>query len=729
MSRSHESLGWVREEQRTADRQQRLAAHIGAASVLGVVFLGVPVTGQAEVPSVVAVEEVVVTARKREESLRDVPVAATAFTAEKLEQSNVRSVADIASMTPGLQINVDSPTRAFIAIRGVGATFLPTVQPGVGLFIDGIYQPNTSYLNNPALDIERIEVLRGPQGTLYGKNTLGGAINVISRQPTDELQGMASAGYSWGDDSRQAAVSISGPLVRERVHARIAASTERANGFFKNKLVGGDAFPTEYDSVNGSLRWQLAEPATLVVSGYYLDLLGGHVSYGDVPGPRDYVDNIQMSVLNRVDMRYYGINAKLTLDVPQLDSQISAIVAYDARDSDALEDGDFTFLDLLSRTNVRDLRTRSAELRMDTRLSDSLSLLVGAFASRRTNYDLTTTTLIPLSFDQTSTARGTEDSTALFTTLFWNLSDELELTAGLRYDREDLKHSSGAFAPTGELLADPDAGTRSNELEPRVTLTKRWPDNRMVYASIARGYRGGGINSSEAPQDLQFYEGDSVWTYEVGSKLEFLERRLYLATAFFYNDYENYIGVNGVTQGRSGGLVGVNFNTGDVESYGLEVELSSRITPAWALNASATLMKARVTDQSGYLRVMGEPLGSDRLLFQPDWSFNLETTYDLDLRVGKLVIRAALTGKGDRDAGAPFDVPPALLEKYFLTDASITFERDALQLSLYGSNLLDEKYFEAYIDGSALSDVGLPHSNLAMLGDGRRVGLRAKVRF
>lgn len=729
MSRFHERREHSERARCSSDRRQRSAMRLVVATALGSACLSTPVTGWTDAATVAAVEEIVVTARKREEALRDVPVAATAFSAEKLEQSNVRSVADIAAMTPGLQINVDSPTRAFIAIRGIGATFLPTVQPGVGLFIDGIYQPNTSYLNNPTLDIERIEVLRGPQGTLYGKNTLGGAINVISRQPTDELRGMISAGYSWGDDAHQAAASISGPLVRERVHARIAVSTERGDGFFKNRLVGGDAFPIDYDSVNGSLSWQLAEPAKLVVSGYYLDLLGGHVSYSDVQGPRDYRDNIQMSVLNRVDMRYQGINAKLTLDVPGIDSQISAIVAYDSRDSDALEDGDFTFLDLLSRTAVRDLRTRSAELRMDTRLSDSVSLLVGAFASRRTSYDLTTTTVLPLSFDQTSTARDTEDSKALFTTLFWNLSDDLELTAGLRYDREELKHSSGTFAPNGELLRDPDAKMTSDELEPRLTLTRRWPGNRMVYASIARGYRGGGINSSEAPLELQFYEGDSVWTYEVGSKLEFLDRRLYLATAIFYNDYENYIGVNGVTQGRSGGLVGVNFNTGDVESYGLEVELSSRITPAWALNASATFMNARITDQSGYVRVMGEPLGSDRLLYQPDWSFNVETTYDLNLRVGKLVLRAALTGKGDRDAGAPFDVPPALLEKYFLTDASITYERDALQLSLYGSNLFDEKYFDAYIDGSALSDVGLPHSNLAMLGDGRRVGVRAKVRF
>jgi iron complex outermembrane receptor protein len=150
---------------------------------------------------------IVVTARKREESLADVPVAATAISGDTLAARGINSVREAASLAPGLSINSDGAGRAFIAIRGVGVTLVSTVQPGVGLFIDGIYQPNTSYLNNPLLDVSRIEVLRGPQGTLYGKNTLGGAINVITREPTNSFSGRASASYAGPDDQWQVAGS------------------------------------------------------------------------------------------------------------------------------------------------------------------------------------------------------------------------------------------------------------------------------------------------------------------------------------------------------------------------------------------------------------------------------------------------------------------------------------------------------------------------------------------
>src|ERR1700760_2169081 len=169
-----------------------------------------------------AIGEIIVTARRREESLQDVPIAVTALGGEQLNQLQVYSVKDIAAYAPGLNINSDSAGRSFVSIRGIGTTLINTVQPGVGIFLDGIYQPDTSYLNSPIVDVERIEVLRGPQGTLFGNNTLGGAINVVTRQPSDTFEGFASGTYAGPDNYYTGALSLSGPIIPGMLQGRIA---------------------------------------------------------------------------------------------------------------------------------------------------------------------------------------------------------------------------------------------------------------------------------------------------------------------------------------------------------------------------------------------------------------------------------------------------------------------------------------------------------------------------
>src|SRR6185436_19486885 len=158
------------------------------------------------------IEQVTVTARKRDESLLDVPISITAVTESAMDRNGLRSVADIAPYVPGLNINSDSIGRAFVSIRGIGTALQAGVQPGVGVFQDGIYVRETSYILNPLLDIDHIEVLRGPQGTLYGKNTLGGAINIITRQPSDEFGGRVYGTYSEGDDNAELGGSVGGGI-------------------------------------------------------------------------------------------------------------------------------------------------------------------------------------------------------------------------------------------------------------------------------------------------------------------------------------------------------------------------------------------------------------------------------------------------------------------------------------------------------------------------------------
>ncbi|HUD91873.1 TonB-dependent receptor, partial [Sphingobium sp.] len=270
---------------------------------------------QAPAASAVNDSEIVVTARKREETLLNVPVAVTAVSGDTLARRNINSVREAAVLTPGLNISSDGAGRAFVSIRGVGVTLVQTVQPGVGLFIDGIYRPNTAYLNNPLLDVERIEVLRGPQGTLYGKNTLGGAINVITRQPGNDFEARGQASYAGPDDSWLVSGSVSAPIVQDKLAIRIGASHRQQDGFIKNVVVGGNSNSFNTDSVSGTLRFTPGNDVVVAVNGYYDWVKGHNTPYARVTGPTDYQRTNQFNTTGTTFYKYKGVNGRIELPV------------------------------------------------------------------------------------------------------------------------------------------------------------------------------------------------------------------------------------------------------------------------------------------------------------------------------------------------------------------------------------------------------------------------------
>ena len=247
----------------------------------------------------------------------------------------------------------------------------------------------------------------------------------------------------------------------------------------------------------------------------------------------------------------------------------------------------------------------------------------------------------------------------------------------------------------------------------------------MTYGSIARGYRGGGFNAPSAP--LRTYQGDSAWTYEVGAKLA--SARVNLAAAVFYNDYKDYIGLNSIAPAAGGGVVTVDLNTGDVESYGVEFEGALRPVPAWTLRGALTLMHGRITDDSSYRRLTGRVLASDRLTFQPDWTATLGTDYTLDVGRSQLVLAADAVGKGKRLAATLSQTATTFLDGYWLVGGSITWRTGPFEISGFVRNLFDKDYFESYIEKTTLQLAGLPASDLGLAGDRRRYGLRLGVRY
>ena len=673
------------------------------------------------------VDDVVVTARKREERLQDVPIAVTATSGETLEREQINLVKDVAALTPGLNISSDAVGRAFLAIRGVGNTLIDSVQPGVGIFIDGIYQPNTSYLNSPVVDVERIEVLRGPQGTLFGNNTLGGAINVITRAPTDHFEGRATVSYAGPDNYQTVGASISGPLIKGALRGRLAANYHSQDGFSTNLLAGGDARPLETQAVNGTLVWDIpqAQRTELSLNAYWNRVTGSQTAYNTVNSPTNYVDDVLLNKNSIAEYTYSGINAKLVVDLTP-NTTMTTILAYDDKDGRASGDGDFGAVPAIFVLDGRnDRQTYTGEARFDTNWSDRFSTLIGVFAQKSDNTDDISQTIdagylilgLPLGalVLPQHTIRDSElQSQAIYANGFYNLGDDWELSAGIRFDHQEVSIDG----TVGQYTAD--------EWEPRVTLRRTWNPQHSSYASISRGFRGGGANPAGAPNP--FYQGDSVWTYEIGDKFTNESRTLTVNSAIYFNDYSHYIGQNSLTPG----LIAVNLNTGSVESYGVELEGVWTPNSMFQLKAGGTYNHARITDDSEYAAIIGHGLPSDRILFQPDVNGFVTGSFTYPLGSGELRTDLTASYKGERVGSTLSPTVFPTLEAYTIVNANVAYQWGNYTASVFATNLFDADYYDSYLDKSLLAAFGFPAAlvhDLGITGDGRRVGVRLSAKF
>lgn len=673
--------------------------------------------------AVATMQTVTVTARQREESLKDVPISVTALSGEQLKDQQVVQVKDIAAYTPGLNINSDSAGRALVSMRGIGTTLIDTVQPGVGIFIDGIYQPNTTYLNTPLVDVERVEVLRGPQGTLFGNNTLGGAINVISKQPTNEFEGRIDGSYAGPDDFQSVSGRVSGPIIEDVLQFRLGGAYQSQNGFQKNSLIGGYRNPLEQKSVTGGLRFLPAPWAAFTLNANHDKVSGGNTPYAWVSGTNDFTLDAPTNLPSYVDIEYTGVSLKSDFDADNIGTKITLITAYNSAESNTPpNDGDYGPVDFLRSQGTRDIKTYTGELRFDTQWTDNISTLIGVFANSSKTDATSLTTIVPLGVSAPAAVSTETQSQAVFGTLFWQINPTLDLAVGLRYDQQELDVSTAITAET----------YKAQEVQPRVTLSKRWSEAMMTYGSVARGFRGGGQNGPGAPNLI--YKGDSVWTYELGTKLFAFGNKLSLDAAVFYNDYKDFIGPNALAPSTSGvGFVAINLNAGKVKTYGFEAEALYRITDNWNVRGNLTLLNARVTDSTQFEDTTGFPYPGDRILLVPDWNFNIGTNYTWDIGVSDaLVFDAAVIGKGNR-TGATFDATDvAVMPEYYLVNTSLTWKHDNIAIALFATNLLNEKYQEVFIDSSVLSRAGFPPglaSDVAIQGSRQRIGIRASLEF
>tara|TARA_B110000503_G_scaffold36706_1_gene60019 strand:+ start:6956 stop:9181 length:2226 start_codon:yes stop_codon:yes gene_type:complete len=684
-----------------------------------------------------ALEEVIVTATKKAESLQDIPVTVTTFNAQTIQEAGIHNANDLAILTPSLNINSNiSPFNARMTIRGIGtAQTDPALEPSVGMFVDGVFLGRSGLGMSDLTDIERIEVLQGPQGTLYGKNTNAGAISVITKQPNlEEFEGYieSSVGnYSMGEVTAAA----SGPLT-DTFGYRLSGNIHQRDGYYDNG--GGDDLNDADDwNVMGKLLWEPTDDLSLLLNGMHVDRdttccgadstqsasvnaeLAAQGLAQDKSDPYDYdtAVNVDSKFKLQSDL------VSLVVDYDQDWGNITSITAWNNYDYQSSTDADRSQLDILSIVDDKySGDSLSQELRFAASAGELMDYQVGLFY-----YDQTTKrgdgspfvilgedfiTIAsqqdlplpaPVSFLAapgdflTGKAKLETETFAIFSQATWHINERWHVRAGLRWSDEekkaDLLSVTHSTAPSqtalGRSLLDSiatpidDSFQRSTDnvdwlLSPSVDIG----EETMMFATAATGTKSGGFNSvSGAPEDRAFEDEDTM-SYELGIKSTMLDARLRINATAFYATIDDYQSQQQLPSGAGTFVT----NLGKVQTSGLDFSLEAVPLPNLTVTAGLLYMHDyEVTDG---------PDDGLELPFTAKYSSNLAATMVFPLADGGVYVRADYSYMDDHSTNVASE--RNLTSKDFddrnLVNLKVGWRNDNWNVSVWGKNVTDDNY-------------------------------------
>jgi iron complex outermembrane recepter protein len=700
-------------------------------------------------------DEIIVTAQKRAQSLQDVPIAITAFDSAALETSGIASVDDIAQRAPGLTIGRFNAVQPQIYIRGIGSTDQSASgDQSVGVFLDGVFLGRVGTSDLDFFDLERVEVLRGPQGTLYGKNVVGGAINIITQRPSDEFDARFELGA--GNYSRRSVRGLVTGPINDEVSGKLSVSSVDRDGYSTSATTGEDLSDEKNNTVRGQLLvspWESTELLLTIdwaedrLAGNNRECLGeqfvffpwfapGSPFAGSPCSPDPYLN--EKTVDGYQDREIFGLSAQLTQDTRF--GELNSITAYRSGEYDILEDFDGSDTNLVIRHATDEIEQWSQELRLsDVAMGGRLNWLVGAYGywaeiDRLENNDFSGNDVplgLPafgLSFNTFYYQRNRTTSYALFSDLSFGLSDTVNLSVGGRYTHEEklAEIRTEGFDPTGSFLAAPyDVRTREswNSFTPKVTLDWQASDEMMLYASVADGHKSGGFNGT-APDAVSAqtpFDEEKARQYEVGLKSEWFDRRLRSNLTAFYIDYEDLQ----VFQLVDGARLIVD-NAADATSKGFEVELLARLTDGLTATASYAYLDATYKD---FINEAGEDYSGNRLTRSPKNSYNVALTNRANLGANLGLILHGEYSYRSRVYYNPDNWPLTGDDSLGLLDARATLEflSHNVDLSVWGRNLTDEVYVTQAIDGRG--PFNLTQNAAGVIGAPRMYGVTVNWRF
>lgn len=652
-------------------------------------------------------DDIEIKSPKYNRNVFEIPAAASLVPERLIETNRVVNLTDISSVIPNFFMpDYGSKLTSPVYIRGVGNRINT---PSVGLYVDGIPYFEKAAFNFDFYDIERIEVLRGPQGTLYGRNAMGGLINVISNKPGDTRESFAAVDY--GNFSQfNAQVSHNQPISKS-VSARADINVRNNDGFYTNEFNGEGVDAIESYSGRLKLAFQPSDKFSATGNIQYEDSKQVGYPYALFDDDENEAGDINYNRESIYDRKMLSTGLNLQYNAENF--IIRAVSSFQSLNDDQEVDQDFTPADLYFVTQDQKMKMMAQEINIESNVNETYDWLFGAFAFKQlldktVYFEMGEDQLANLPFTEywyTKNYDNTNSGIAFFhqsTLKFGGLSvsagiraDYEKATLGYVYDRS----INGNLGNVEEFDSEMDFF----EILPKIAVKYSISEYFVPYATIAKGYNSGGFNSTFEREEDRSFEPERSWNYEAGIKAKWLQQRIYANLAFFYIDWTNQQVYQTVPSGTGSMLT----NAGKSESKGMEFEMKA--LPAKNLETWVAFgyNEAKFIE---YVKNENEDYSGNYLPYVPRFSFNVGGNYSVDVQKNWLdKIRLNLTYNG---FGKHFwkETNEAYQDYYGLLSSRISFERKHVTLAFWGKNLLNTEYNSFYFQalGNSYAQIGKP---------------------
>jgi len=684
-----------------------------------------------------ALEEVTVTARKRTESLQDVPVSVTAITTQ-LQNSAVRNLKDLQNYVPNVSIDTTpASSAASISIRGISFQEPDkSLDPPVGVILDGVYIGTAAGQILDNFDLERIEVLRGPQGTLFGKNTIAGAINVVRTAPTKELG--AKAKFGVGDFGQKEFKAVVNTPLTDRGGLKFYLNKSESDGFINNSNAGGDIGGTDFEQIGVTAAFDVTDnfDISLTVEHIKDDTeMGAWANFNDfttlpclisvsalgpyagVPGEgcmdldaNSDENNSSMNTPNvaSVTNDFIGLTMNWTVG----DWQLTSITGHVEREESFDLEYDASNVEFLNITGSSDYEQLSQEFRINGNLTEAITLTAGVyywdseFRQDQTSHDMWGFLGFPADTHQSLDNTGSNTATSLFASADIQLSDALVLNLGGRYTEEEktfraanvgfYSDSIGVLVPDGPMQ---DFSQKWSEFSPRAALQYTVNDDIMVFTSFAKGFKSGGYFARSTVVDGDGYDPETVETFELGMKSEWMGNRVRMNVTAFMSDYNNKQEEIIIFAGDPPSANTVVRNASAVEMKGLELELTAVVSSELNMYFNAGLLDSNYSEFIADIN--GDGVDTDnsglKLRNAPETTIAIGADYVVPTSFGEVAAHYSYRW-ADEYQTIFSNHPLGKVDSIGTHNASIDLVvGEDYTLSLYGRNLTDERYARVVI--------------------------------